>query len=115
MDIIDINKQVRVLELKLCKLFEDIITLQLNEKSQENDKKIEELRNEYYTTDKELELFKKEHNYVEEDMSVPIKVNSGISNDVSSRIGVFAATLIQPVDLKGHAENIKKKASKWLH
>ena len=44
MDIIDINKQVRVLELKLCKLFEDIITLQLNEKRQENDKKIEQIK-----------------------------------------------------------------------
>ena len=113
MDIIDINKQVRVLDLKLFKLFEDIIILQRNEKSEENDKKIEELRNEYYATDKELELFKKENNYVEEDMSVPMKVNRGGIN-VSSKMQVLIASLIQPVDLKGRTENIKK-ASRWQH
>jgi len=104
-----VNKKLRALDLRLFQLFEEIMNLKFTEKGEENEKKIEELRNEYYKVDKELELFKIENNYIEPVDELVMKVNSG----GSSRAPILVASLIQPVDVKGQTDNIKKKASKW--
>ena len=104
-----VNNKLRALDLRLFQLFEEIMHLKFIEKGEENEKKIEELRNEYYKVDKELELFKQEINYIEPVDEPVMKVNSG----GSSRPPIVVASLIQPVDVKGQTDNIKKKGSKW--